>query len=697
MKIHRITTAALAVAGLLLVPGEAFGHGGQYRGPGDTVPPPPGGNPPGSPNPGPATPAGTTNPGTPGGAPGPAPGVNPGGPVSPVGGADPGADFTAWTFWWEFNKEPYLDLKRHIHGAPPDSGTPGWYLGRGVKADTKLAYAPSPTQIRQIVVPALLRALKDEANPDIVTGCLIALAKIGDIKNENGESEFQDVIAARLSDSSQEISETAAVALGILADEASVPVLVELLFDTPAGRTLVQRKDVPYGTRSFAAYGLAQIGSRTARNETRQEIANELLRALRTQKTSSRDLQVACVIAMGLVPLEVSQPLDAYSESENGAEPDRLECRTQLLDCLLEFLQNEENEYLVRAHAPASLGRLLDGLEGEVHATYKQRIATALLERMSRKADDKNEVVQGAVLALGQIGDSDTDDLDRTIRETLASVPEKYSEPQARRFALIAMAKVGSDVGNGEIVEGVKDVTGFLVKHLAQKKQTSAWAGLGIGVLADRLHQAQVPVVDAIVADATTALRETLRHTKSGEKLGAYALAAGIAGDEKSIPILLAKLQRTSEHETRGYIAVGLGLLGDHQAIEPIQTIIEQSKYNPELLRQAAIALGLLGDKQLVGQLIEMIGKARGLASQAAVASALGFIGDRRSIDPLVEMLENEDLTGAARGFAAVALGIVGDSANLPWNSKIAVDLNYCASVGTLTDQQTGNGILNIL
>jgi len=609
---------------------------------------------------------------------------------------DPGADLTAWTFWWEFNKEPYLDLKRHIHDGAPGSGTPGWYLGRGDKAQTKETYAPTPTQIRQVVVPALLRALEKETNNDIVTGCLIALAKIGDIKNENGESEFQDVIAQRLADSAQEISETAAVALGILADESSVPVLADLLFDTPAGRTLVQRKEVPYGTRAFAAYGLAQIGSRTARDEVRQEIANTLLQALRTQKTSSRDLQVACLIAMGLVPLDTIEPSGALLETEDGAVPERLECRTQQLDYLLEFLQDEENEFLVRAHAPASLGRLLEGLEGEIHAIYKERIVTALIERMGRKADDKNEVVQSAVLALGQIGDSDDDDLDRTIREVLASVPEKYSEPQARRFALIAMAKAGSNVGNGEIVAGVKEATGFLVKHLAQKKQTSAWAGLGIGVLCDRLEQAQVQIVDDIFADATTALRETLRTEKSGEKLGAYALAVGIAGDEEAIPILLRKLQSTSELETRGYIAVGLGLLGDRTAIEPIQVIIEQSKYKPELLRQAAIALGLLGDKELVNKLIDMLGKARGLASQAAIASALGFIGDRRSIEPLVAMLENEEISGAARGFAAVALGIVGDSANLPWNSKIAEDLNYRASVQTLNDT-SGTGILNIL
>ena len=71
--------------------------------------------------------------------------------------------------------------------------------------------------------------------------------------------------------------------------------------------------------------------------------------------------------------------------------------------------------------------------------------------------------------------------------------------------------------------------------------------------------------------------------------------------------------------------------------------------------------------------------------------------GDHRSIDPLVTMLQNDGLTERARGFAAVALGIVADKEDLPWNSKIGVDLNYRASTSTLTDQSSGTGILDIL
>ena len=110
----------------------------------------------------------------------------------------------------------------------------------------------------------------------------------------------------------------------------------------------------------------------------------------------------------------------------------------------------------------------------------------------------------------------------------------------------------------------------------------------------------------------------------------------------------------------------------------------------------AAIGLGLLGDKQLVPDLIDMLAEARGLSSQAAISSALGFIGDARSIGPLIDMLNDSEKTDLARAFAAVALGIVADKEELPWNSKISVNSNYRANTQTLTDQ-AGTGILDIL
>ena len=92
-----------------------------------------------------------------------------------------------------------------------------------------------------------------------------------------------------------------------------------------------------------------------------------------------------------------------------------------------------------------------------------------------------------------------------------------------------------------------------------------------------------------------------------------------------------------------------------------------------------------------------MLGEAGSTSSQAAIASALGMIGDRGAIDALTQMLnDDQGLTQAARGFAAVALGVVCEKQDLPWNSMLSVHVNYRANTDTLTNGE-GTGILNIL
>jgi len=690
-----LLASALLAGGLLGLQGSSFAHGGQYRGPGDTVPPGGGAGTGG----GPATPGpgGPTTPG-PGGptTPGPSAPTGPGaaGPVTAGGGVG-GPDLTVWTFWWEFNKEPYLNLKSHIHSGDVTTGSDGFYLGRGEKDQGKDSLRPTAEQIRQKVVPALLSALENESNNDIVTGCMIALAKIGDVQDEQGDSTFEGIIRAYLSNSNQEISETAAIALGILANDKSVATLSDLLFDTSKGREDVKSGEVNYRTRAFAAYGLALIGARTTSEDIRKEIVNKLVLAVETDSTKSRDLKVSCLVAMGLVPLDTIQPDDSAAEDPDADVP-QITCRVQQLDYLLEYMKNEDNRYLVRAHAPTSVSRLLTGLPPELFEEFKEKIKVDLLERMSKKAGDNKEVVQSAVLALGLFGDADSDKIDQEIRATLSNVAKDIKDKQALHYSMIAMAQVGGNPGNGDKVEdGIKDASKYLSEQLVKGKGARpSWAGLSIGVLGRKLNEAEIESPTAKSLQA--ALRDSLRGEKDNTKLGAYAIAAGILKDVEAADLLLEKLERVKDPEAQGYLAVGLGLMNARDAIEPIQKIVEDSKYKPELLRQAAIALGLLGDKELVPKLIDMLANAKGLATQAAISSALGMIGDQRSIDPLVEMLQNKDITESARGFAAVALGIVADKELLPWNSKIAVDINYLASTVTLNDQ-AGTGILNIL
>jgi HEAT repeat protein len=688
-----ILVSALVVAGSLCLQGISSGHGGTYRGPGDTVPPGGGGGGggagPSSPGPsGPSTggPSGPAGPGPATG--GPATGGPAARPAGPSTGSGPGGpNLDLWEFWWGFNKDQYLNLKSAIYQGVVTGGD-DYFLGSGSQKQAKNSLRPSEDAIRQKIVPALKEALEKERANDIVTGSLIALAKIGDQKNESGESEFEKIISKFLSDGSQEIHETAAVALGILANDVSVKTLESLLKDAPEGRKKVGNKEVDYRTRAFAAYGLGLIGARTANNDIKRDIAGILIDTLSKADNSQRDVKVAALVALGLVKLDID-----HSESpDSKASP--TSSRQGLVKFLHKFFLDQTHPFLVRAHAPTAMARLLDGAPPDL----RESVAKSLVEALGEHSKETNEVQQSCVLALGQIGTTEKTKLDAEIRDTLKRIGEKGKDDQARNFAMISVAQVGGRFSSAEGVdEGIKDCRNYLLTNMTKgKANVRAWAGLAVGVMErailDNSKSGQTPS-----ASSKESLRGALKDCADPEQLGAFAIGSGICKDAEAREILLEKMKKVGTDQAKGYIAVGLGLMDAREAIKGIQEIVRESKYKPDLLKQAAIGLGLLGDKELVPDLVKMLQEAKAFQTQAAISSALGFIGDSRSIDPLVEMLKNGQITASARGFAAVALGIVADKEPLPWNSKISTNINYRANTTTLTDSSQGTGILDIL
>ncbi|TDJ79778.1 MAG: HEAT repeat domain-containing protein [Planctomycetota bacterium] len=697
---------ALLAAASLGLQDISVGHGGTYRGPGDTVPPGGGGGgggggpatpgPSGPSTPGPAGPSspGPASPGAPAGAPG-------GGPSAPTtgGGGAAGPDLTVWQFWWGFNRDPYLNLKAKIHAGEVATGSDEFFLGRGEQIQAKDSMGPSEATIRGTVVPALIRALEKERSNDILTGAMIALAKIGDAESETGESEFEKVISKFLADGNQEVAETAALALGILANEASVDTLIELMKDEAPARRKLKKTEVPYRTRAFAAYGLGLIGNQSSDNALRQKIAEHLIDILESPHFSTRDLKVGAMTALGLIPIDVSDGAAAIPEGEDPSSNARhVVSRQSQIAYILDYFDIDNarankttRHWFVRAHAPTAMARLLPGAPAELKAS----VAATLLSHSGKHSKAKREIIQSCTLALGVVGDCDNDKIDDTIRKELIRLI-KNGDQQSRRFALIALAQVGGKPGTGDApLGGIKDVRGELLKQLSKgSAPIRPWAGLALGVSGRLLLDNDQPIDPGV----SSALRQATRECKRPDMIGAYAIALGIRRDTESKKIILQKLDDfKGSDDARGYCAVALGLMDDRSAIEPIQNIIRKSKYKPDLLKQAAIALGLLGDKELVDDLIAMLGEAKGLATQAAISSALGSIGDARSIDPLVEMLDNKQITDTARGFAAVALGIVCDKESLPWNSKISSNINYRANTTTLTSAAAGTGILDIL
>ena len=200
------------VLGLALgLGGQAAAHGGVYRGPGSTI-----------------GPGGATS----------------GGPST--GGAGlKDTDVAAWDQWWSFNRDRYLALKDAIFdGTDTTTGSEDFFLGKGSdRGNWGPGLKPTEKVLRSEVVPALRAALDRQLDVDIITGVLLALAKIGD--PPGGPKQLSVLFRGYLAHGNQEVHETAAIALGILGEPDAAPLLMDLMMDTSTGRTVAGRGKVP--------------------------------------------------------------------------------------------------------------------------------------------------------------------------------------------------------------------------------------------------------------------------------------------------------------------------------------------------------------------------------------------------------------------------------------------------------------------
>lgn len=662
-KFSLVLGAALCGAVMFATPSTAIAHGGQYRGPRDLVPPGGGGN---TPVP-PSTPSGPNNPNTPSGpgtptAPNgpptggvPTPGSN---PLS--GGLDVTASFSDWSFWWGFNKDRFLDLKRKITHIEVATESDEYVLGfMGAKGRNLIGI--DREAVKRIVFPVIQTVLEDQScSADEHSSALVALAKLG----LEGERSVE-LIARHLDAKNQEVSETAAVALGILAEVEALPMLSSLLRDDAMARKRIGRHEVPVRTRAFAAYGLGLIGTTLrgdASSTTLRQIEGELLKSFQQDRESTDDLRVAALSALSLLPLDAARIQEL---AESTLLPVLRDRRTNNLD-------------VVRAHIPTTLARW-SRIAGSEHPTTR-----AWADLCTQSLGDKKEkslVAQSMVLALGVI-EANRGDQSASATRALIQYANDGKDKQAQQFCMIALGQIGG-------AEALKHLRATLHKG---KNQERAWAAIGLGVRAFEDRSTQSAPVDPTAAEDVLAL---LEKDRDPSLLGAYSISLGLMSYSRAREGLENELRESNIDSLKGQAGIGLGLMNATASKALIQSELGKSKRRPDQLQALAIALGLLGDREVVDLLLAHMKEARTTSVHAALAQALGFIGDQRSLVPLCEMARGDDLTAEARAFALVALGIACDKERLPWNEKIAENANYLATVSTLTGGALG--VLDIL
>lgn len=604
-------------------------------------------------------------------------------------------DPTAWQLWWQHNRDRYLRWANLDTGVAA-TGSDSFYLGSGQREE-RIGGRLGAEMVQDELVPTLVKAIEVGGSNEYVKSALLNLGKIG---GEENFTTFDFLIRFFLTEGEPDLRNTAAFSLGVLADARNVEFLSSLALNGEEAQEAL-KGPVKTEMRAFAAYGLGILGAGCEDDAQRRAIVDTLVTLLEDDSARTNDLQVAAMVALGLVPL----PLDAEAEvcicGTCEVEGPSRHYQAQVTYLMRYFTADREFDATVRAHTATTLGRLV--AHGQQHAgealrpaaqEIKEGVADILIDALRKYAKQPPIVQQSAVMALGLAGDADADEVDQWIRHELGK-QAGHGDPLSKRFALMALAEAGSRPGQGEHpFEGTDHVRAELLRVLSRgKKNERAWAALALGVFGWHLNELAEPLDSGV----DRVLVHQAKKARGAEDLGALSIALGLRRHADAKEALLDRIDDVKDPSARGHAALALGLMGAREAREDLTTLFDsEDELDPTLLARLGLALGMLGDAEVVDDLVARMESAEADEAQASLASALGFMGDKRSLTALSELtLDTDKGYAVSRDKAMLALGFLADAAATPWRDLLAHGCNYRAETPTLTSRD-GKGVLDL-
>jgi len=550
-----------------------------------------------------------------------------------------------WQYWWEFNKDQYLALKSRGLRLSSQGGSVGHLTGRGRHADPDLFVRPEPATIRGDVLPLLLRLLADEHDRDIVDSSMLALART------SGEETAQFVIDALLpflAHKERGVQCAAALSLGVLHSPRAVPALTELMRDSLQGRRLARAKGpVDRSVRACAALGLGLV------NEP--DSVDALCALLETTADSDDDLKSCAIAALGL--------------TDNQAGP-------QALSFLLKLLEDRRLNPAIKSHVPPAIGKLCQrmGLSDPV-------VERALLKAFGGR--DTDALVRPSLaIALGLVGGVPSDELEQdAVLGALLDCCAAGRDDATRELCFIAVAQIGArDSAPLEHPRVHQALRGLFIGECLRPTVASdrAWAALGAGIYGQVRVESQAELGEALTA----------AYSAEGDPSykGSFALALGLLDDRGPAGELFADLRERQDQELNGFTALSLGFMGYRPAAETLRGQCQAQSILPLYRMRLATSLALLADDGADEALIALLGQGHAVGVNAAAARSLGLIGGEPALRTLSAMAADPDQGSLARAFACVAIGMICEKTELPWNARLSADSNFRCLAPTLRE-----------
>lgn len=175
--------------------------------------------------------------------------------------------------------------------------------------------------------------------------------------------------------------------------------------------------------------------------------------------------------------------------------------------------------------------------------------------------------------------------------------------------------------------------------------------------------------------DASRAAVAGLNDPAPGVRVAAAHAILSLSPQE-AVPLLTPLLQDKIEF-VRRETAYALGKTRNRAAVEPLANVLISDK-EAGVRGAAAVALGQIGDETAVPALVQTLGgptpqpkkkKSKTRENEFVLRAAtrsLGQIRSRAALNILIAVLGNEEYPSDVRREAAIALGMIGDTAAVP-------------------------------
>ncbi len=414
----------------------------------------------------------------------------------------------------------------------------------------------------------------------------------------------------------------------------------------PALRKMLTEKKLNFDIQSAAALALAKIGDTT--------VVPDLMNMARNRRKEGADyhnvVQESAALAIGLL----------QDDSDENVE------------FLMELVVDERDEWnssFVRPFAAISLG-LLGGEGGRYETTYEM-----LMKILARK-ENKQDIKPACLVAIGLLGN------EQAVPDLLFMLENEKAKKGAKddlnnielSFVVQALGKIGrpgTDEDPSAVIDALEKALTAKGKKKADKHVRRS-ASIALGQIAPQADAKQQGAIIKMLKRTAKDGDDASERNFAMIALGRLAASEGI--EAKTRDTIVGALQHYLDKGKPSYLAqpfagIAMGLVGrtmsspEEAVRKPLRLkFAESSKGDPRARGAYAIASGLVRDTLAVPELIDVLndrGADKRLRGYAAVA--LGMIGDGNAKEAIRATL-TDDNDRDLRKQTAIAAGLMGDA-----------------------------------